>query len=70
MGAWGGGATLPSGTDGTTSPVGLPSATSALPAGNQAVLLGRFAAATAFDGQLLTAGGSSLPIDLAVTPLP
>ncbi len=69
-GAWGGGAALPAGTDGTTSPVGLPSANSALPAGNQAVLLGRFAAATAFDGRLLTAGGSSLPIDLAVTPLP
>jgi len=58
-GAWGGGADVPAGADGTTSPVALPSASSALPAGNQAVLLGRFSAATAFDGQLLSAGGAS-----------
>jgi hypothetical protein len=69
-GPWGGGAIVPAGMDGTTSPVSLPSATSALPAGNQAVLLGRFAAATAFDARLLSAGGSSLPIDVAVAPLP
>lgn len=69
-GDWGGGGVVPAGTDGTTSPVALPSATSAVSAGNQAVLLGRFTAATALDAELLSAGGSSLPIDLAVAPLP
>ncbi|HEY6462360.1 MAG TPA: hypothetical protein VIY73_19465, partial [Polyangiaceae bacterium] len=69
-GDWGGGALVPPGADGTTSPVALPAATTALAAGNQAALLGRFTAGTAVDLQLLSAGGSSLPIDLAVTPLP
>ncbi len=60
-GDWGGGAVVPAGTDGTASPVALPTATSALPAGDEAVLLGRFAMGTALDAQLLSAGGSSLP---------
>jgi hypothetical protein len=34
------------------------------------VLLGRFPAATALDAELLSAGGSSLPIDVVVAPLP
>jgi hypothetical protein len=68
-GDWGGGAGVPAGADGTASPVALPLAKSALSAGNQAVLLGRFATGTALDVQLLSAGGSSLPIDVAVAPL-
>ncbi len=60
-GDWGGAAAVPAGADGTTSPIALPLATSALSAGNQAVLLGRFPTGTTLDAQLLSAGGFERP---------
>jgi hypothetical protein len=69
-GDWGGGGDVPAGADGTTTPVVLPTATSALSAGSQAVVVGRFAAGTALDVGLMSAGGSSLPVDVSLVPLP
>ncbi len=69
-GDWGGGAGVPPGVDGNGTPVALPTATSALAAGSQAVVLGRFSTGTSLDISLMSAGGSSLPVDLAFVPLP
>ena len=69
-GDWGGAAVVPPGVDGTTPTVALPAASTALPAGPQAVVVGRFAASTSLEVQLLSAAGSSLPVDLAAAPVP
>jgi hypothetical protein len=69
-GDWGGGGDVPPGTDGATTPVALPSATSALSAGSQAAVVGLFATGTALSFSLMSAGGSSLPVDVALAPLP
>jgi hypothetical protein len=69
-GAWGGGASVPPGEDGTAALVSLPGASSSLGSQSLAILLGRFAAQTTLTTTLLSAGGSDLPIDVATVPLP
>lgn len=68
---WGGAAEVAPGDDvPSDSFVLLPQAQSQLGTTTDAVLLGRFAAGSAPYTRLLTGGGSNLPIDLVVAPLP
>jgi hypothetical protein len=68
---WGGaGEVGPGADDPSDSFVLLPSAQTQLGTTTDAVLLGRFVAGSAPYARLVTAGGSNLPIDLVVAPLP
>lgn len=70
-GAWGGAAQISAGQDApaeTLTP--LPSSTSSLGADTQAILVGRFAAGSAPQMRLMSAGGSNLGVDLLAVPLP
>ncbi len=68
-GAWAAAASIAKGDDGDSTPLGLPSASTNLDAGDQAVFVGRFGAGASEDLTFMTAGGSSLPIAF-VTVLP
>jgi hypothetical protein len=69
--SWGGAAEVAPGEDVTSdSFVILPAAQTDLATTTDAVLLGRFSAGTSPYARLMTAGGSNLPIDLVVAPLP
>jgi hypothetical protein len=68
---WGGAAEVGPGTDDPNDDVVLlPDAQDQLGTTTDAVLLGRFAAGSAPYARLLTGGGSNLPIDLVMAPLP
>jgi hypothetical protein len=70
-GAWAGGATLPAGLDGPAGALALPtSPPNGLGDPMSAIAWGRFGASTAIEAQLLTGGGSSLPVDLLLVPQP
>jgi hypothetical protein len=66
-GAWGGGGSITSGTT-TTAPGVLPSSQDSLATQTDAIMLGSFAAAGTV--AFVSAGGSSLPVDLVTVPLP
>lgn len=69
-GAWGAGALVSAGEDGGAGTLALPTAAQAVNADGSAVVLGRFADATTPFFRLISAGGSSLPVDLVAIPLP
>lgn len=69
-GAWGGAGDVSAGEDGAAGAVAFPSATASANADGSAVVVGRFAASSNVRMHVISAGGSSLPVHLAVVPLP
>jgi hypothetical protein len=69
-GAWGGAGDVSVGEDAAAGAVAFPSATSSANADGSAVVAGRFAASSNVRMHLISAGGSSLPVHVAVVPLP
>ena len=67
---WGGAAEIAPGVDAPTPFVLLPRAQTSLGTVTDAISLGRFAAGSAPYVRLFTAGGSNLPIDVVIAPLP
>jgi hypothetical protein len=68
-GAWGGVTSEPGGIDGPQGVTLLPSATDSLGIQTQAIVLGVFPVGTVSGVGLMSAGGSSLPVDLLTIPL-
>lgn len=68
-GAWGGAANEPAGIDGPNGVTLLPSATDSLDDQQSAIVLGLFPAGAVTGLALLSAGGSSLPVDLLTVPI-
>jgi hypothetical protein len=69
-GAWGGAGDLSVGEDGAAGAVACPSASDSANADGSAVSAGRFASGTNVRMHLISAGGSSLPVHVAVVPIP
>jgi hypothetical protein len=67
-GAWAGAAQVPPGLDSSTAAVALPSSAASISDTNSMALLGRFAAGSDTELELLSAGGSNLPVDLVYLP--
>ncbi len=69
-GAWGGAGDVSVGEDSAAGAVAFPSASDAANADGSAVAAGRFASGTNVRMHVISAGGSSLPVHLAVVPIP
>lgn len=69
-GAWGGAALVPPGLDSAAASLLLPGSGSSLATPTSMTVLGRWGAGTSDALDLLSAGGSSLPVDLVSVPLP
>lgn len=69
-GAWGGAGDSSAGEDSASGAVAFPSASDSANADGSAVAAGRFASAANVRMHLISAGGSSLPVHVAVVPLP
>ena len=69
-GAWGGAALVPPGLDSSAGSLLLPGNGSSLASPTSMTVLGRWGVGTADTLDLLSAGGSSLPVDLVSVPLP
>jgi hypothetical protein len=69
-GAWGGAGDLSTGEDSAGGAIAFPSASDSANADGSAVVAGRFAASSNVRMHLISAGGSSLPVHVAVVPLP
>jgi hypothetical protein len=69
-GAWGGAGDLSVGEDSAAGAVAFPSASDSANADGSAVSAGRFATGTNVRMHLMSAGGSSLPVHVAVVPIP
>ena len=69
-GGWGGAGFTVTGPGGTGTPTLLPSATDDVSSQTDGIVVGAFGAGSTAGLVLLSAGGSSLPVDLVTVPLP